>query len=479
MSSSNQTTPAPASKTLTYDAVVIGGGPSGSTVAALLAEAGHKVLVLERGRFPRFHIGESLMPETYWTFKRLGVLDKMKASNFVRKHSVQFTSASGRDSAPFFFDDFDPRECAVTWQVVRSEFDKMLLENAREKGAEVWEDANVTQVLLEPTANDNLPRATGVVVRRGAGYHVADVGQEIPGATIQGTSKGGGQIEGTRGAAADAGEPIMAKVVVDATGTNAVLSRKLGIRQADPQLRKAAYFSHYKGAKRDTGRNEGATLVLTTAQGDGWFWYIPLPNDVMSVGVVFDLDRYQSQYKSKGATPEQVLEEEIKACRGLEGRMEKAERIAPVHVLSDYSCRASRCAGEGWVLVGDAFGFLDPMYSSGVFLALRSGEMAADAILSAFETNDFSAARLSSWGDKLSHGMQLIRKLVYTFYTRGFSFGKFLREFPETKKNITDLLIGNVFYDGVEDVFVPLSKSVDLPAAMPLDRPGKPVAAGV
>src|SRR5437764_2695824 len=152
-----------------FDCVVIGGGPGGSTCATLLAKAGRKVLLVERGRFPRFHIGESLMPETYWTFKRLGVLDRLKASNFVRKYSVQFVSASGKESQPFYFDEMNPHECSVTWQVVRSEFDRMMLDNAIERGAQVWHDANVTEVLLEPTPTDDLPRATGVVVQRNGG----------------------------------------------------------------------------------------------------------------------------------------------------------------------------------------------------------------------------------------------------------------------------------------------------------------------
>jgi flavin-dependent dehydrogenase len=254
--------------------------------------------------------------------------------------------------------------------------------------------------------------------------------------------------------------------VVDATGTSALLSRRLGIKQNDPGLRKVSYFAHYKGARRDEGKNEGATLVLSTAAGDGWFWYIPLPNDVVSVGVVGDVDRIVNQYKSKGATPEQILEEEIKGCRGLDDRM-----ATPVHVLSDFSYRATRCAGDGWVLIGDAFGFLDPMYSSGVFLALKSGEMAADAINEGLEKNDVSAAQLSKWGGAIADGMTSIRKLVYAFYTPGFSFGRFIRENMHFKKNLVDLLIGNVFYDGVDDIFDVMGKTVPLPEGIPLEKP--------
>lgn len=418
---------------MTYDVVVIGGGPAGSTVATLVADAGHKVLLVERGHFPRFHIGESLMPETYWTFKRLGMLPKMKASHFVKKYSVQFTNASGKDSAPFFFDEMNPHECSQTWQVVRSEFDTMMLQNAAEHGVEVWQDANVHDVIFEPAENDSLPRATGVIVSR----------------------KGESSIR------------IDAKVIVDATGTSALLSKKLGIRHPDPKLRKASLFAHYKGAKRDPGKNEGATLVLSTADHDGWFWYIPLPDDVVSIGVVGDLDRLITSRDN----PEKTLEEEIANCRGLDGRMTDALRISPVHVLSDFSWRASRCAGDGWVLVGDAFGFLDPIYSSGVFLALKSGELAADAINEAFAKQDFSGAQLGKWGQGLSDGMQLMRKLVYAFYTKGFSFGQFMRKHPELKRNLVELLIGDVFRPEANRIFDTMIQEIPLPDPVPLQAP--------
>src|ERR1051325_5025830 len=145
-----------------YDIIIIGGGPGGSTTGALLAMQGHKVLIVERAVFPRFHIGESLIPETYWTFKRLGMLEKMKNSHFVKKYSVQFVSSSGKETAPFFFDEHNPHECSQTWQVLRSEFDEMMLDHAAAHGAEVWQPANVTDILLEPSDNDYLPRATGV-----------------------------------------------------------------------------------------------------------------------------------------------------------------------------------------------------------------------------------------------------------------------------------------------------------------------------
>jgi flavin-dependent dehydrogenase len=417
-----------------YDVVVIGGGPAGSTVAAVLAEAGRKVLVVERTRFPRFHIGESLMPETYWTFERLGMLTKLRDSDFVKKYSVQFVTATGKESQPFFFDERDPRDCSQTWQVPRDRFDQMMLDNAKERGAEVWMEANVNDVVLEESEFDTLPRATGVVV----------------------TPKDGKPVR------------IAATVVVDATGMNAMLSRKLDIRKTDPKLRKASLFAHYKGCRRDPGKNAGATLVLSTAQNDGWFWYIPLPNDVTSVGVVGDLERLMSD---KSRSPEQKLEDEIANCPGLADRMPGSERVSPVHVISDFSYRATRCAGDGWVLIGDAFGFLDPMYSSGVFLALKSGEMAADAINEAFAKNDFSGAQLGKWGEELAGGMSVVRKLVYAFYTKDFSFGRFVKTFPEKKDDVVAILVGDVFRPEVHEVFEPMKTMAPIPESIPLEKP--------
>lgn len=422
-----------------FDCVIIGGGPAGSTCATVLADHGRRVLVVERAPYPRFHIGESLMPETYWVFRRIGMLDKLKNSPFVRKYSVQFVAPTGKESAPFYFDERNPHECSVTWQVLRSEFDRMMLDNAAEHGAVTWQPANVADVLLEPSPRHGLPRATGVVVEREDGRRVE----------------------------------VRAPVVVDATGMNAMLSRRLGIRLPDPKLRKAAVFAHYRGAYRDPNpRDEGATLILSVQGQRGWLWYIPLPDDVVSVGVVGDLE-----YLIDGrGEPEQTLDEEIVRCPFIVPRLAHATRVSPVHVLSDFSYNAKVCAGDGWVLIGDAFTFLDPMYSSGVLLALRSGEAAADAIHAALHVGDTSAAALGAWGERFYDGVQAIRKMVYAFYTPGFSFSKFVRAHPDCKDKVTEILIGDVFRPEVHDVFGPMGQYFQVPESIRLESPAPSAA---
>jgi flavin-dependent dehydrogenase len=400
----------------TPDVVVIGGGPAGSTVSTLMAQQGVKVALFERERFPRFHIGESLIPETYWVLKRLGMLEKMKQSAFVKKYSVQFVNAVGKQSAPFYFWANKPHECSQTWQVVRSEFDQMMLENARRHGVEVHEGVRVREVLFEGA------RASGVLVQ----------------------DEGGALRE------------VRARVVVDASGQSGLLMNKLGLRLWDPLLDKGAVWTYWQGAYRDSGKDEGATIVIQTPDRKGWFWYIPLHDDRLSVGVVKPFDTlFGASDDGRRRSHEEIYQAEVAACPAVKKRVAGARRATGYFATQDYSYRSTAVAGEGWVLVGDAFGFLDPLYSSGVLLALRSGELAADAVVEGLAKGDLSAAQLGRWGPVFNQGVDLMRRLVCEYY-QGFSFGRFVKAFPELNGTVTDLLIGDLFDARVDRVWGPM-----------------------
>ena len=397
----------------------MGGGPAGSTVAALVAEQGFRVGLLEREQKPPFKVGESLVPYTYGTFERLGLVERFKKSHFQRKHSVQFFSASGQGSAPFYFSETDPHERSTTWQVRRSEFDGLLLERAVELGVQFRHGVQVQDVVFE--------------------------GEQAVGIRAQDAT----------GAVAE----IPARVVVDATGRNALLARKLGLRVAEPNLKKVSIFSHFRGARRDAGIDEGATLIMHTRNRDSWFWYIPLAGDVVSVGVVGDLE----YLLGRGGNAQVRFEQEILNCPALEERVAGAEQIIPVRVVQDFSYCAERIAGDGWVLVGDAFAFLDPIYSTGVLLALKSGELAADTICHGLTKGDISGVTLGAFAEEFLAGMRAFRKLVYAFYDRRFNFADFLKAHPECRQGVIDILAGNVFGSGVESIFEPMERMCRLP----------------
>jgi len=407
--------------TNTFDVIVMGGGPAGSSVAGMLAREGRKVILFEKEIFPRHHIGESLMTDTYWTFRRLGLLEKLRESPFVRKYSVQFANSAGKESRPFYFFEAVHHESAVTWQVTRSEFDHLLINHAAEQGVVTHQGVLVKEVLFEGD------RAVGVEVQ---------------------------MQDGTL-------EKFYAKVIVDATGQRAMLSNKFRWRVRDPKLKKAVIYSYFKGAHREPDLNGGATLVLRTEPGSGgWFWYIPLENDITSVGIVADPEYL---LKGRGQDLAKILTEEIEKCEPCRKRVGDGTRVDKVYSILDYSYRSKHNSGNGFIIIGDAYGFLDPIYSSGVLLALKMAELAADAIHDAFNHDDFSAERLGQYQAKLDRGIESMRKLVYAFYNDGFSFSGFLRKYPKERVHIINLLIGDVFREGVDSVYGPMSEFAEIP----------------
>ncbi len=373
--------------------------------------------MLEKEKFPRYHIGESLIPYTYFPLERMGLVERMKASHFVQKHSVQFISSDGRASQPFYFFRQLKHEAACTWQVLRSEFDQILMDNAREKGAEVLEQVTVRETIQKD-----------------------------------------GYVTGVRAVNAD-GDSVEyhAPITVDATGRDAFSVTRNGWKVRDPYLNKIAIWTYYKGALRDPGIDEGATTVAYVPE-KGWFWYIPLANDVVSVGIVAEKD-----YLYKGSRDlAEIFHREVGNNAWIERHLAAGEQFGPYRVTGEYSYRSRHCAANGLVLIGDAFAFLDPVFSSGVFLALRSGELAADVVDAALKEGDCSAERFAEYGEQVCYGIESMRRLVYTFYDHAFSFRAFINKYPQFAGDLTDCLMGRLFVD-----FDPLFEAVSDFAKVP------------
>jgi flavin-dependent dehydrogenase len=410
-----------------WKAIVIGAGPAGSSAAALLAERGHSVLVLEREKFPRYHIGESLLPFTYGPLERLGLVPSMKCGHFVKKYSVQFVQPNGKASQPFyFFNRYDRETVAQTWQVLRSEFDQILMEHARGKGASVLEEMNVTGLLKED-----------------------------------------GRVVGVRGAARD-GTPFehRALLTLDCTGKESFAAAREGWRARDPYLNKVAVWTYYQGSKRDAGIDEGQTTVAMIPD-KGWFWHIPLHDDRVSVGVVAE-----GKYLTRGGVkdPKAIFQREVEENLWIKDRLSVGRPVGEYFLTSEYTHHSKHCYRDGLLLVGDAFCFLDPVFSSGLMLALKSGVLAADAVHEAMVAGDFSPARFESYGCTLREGIENMRKLVYAFYDENFSFKKVIDKYPDLAGDITDCLSGDLNKD-FSRLWEAIREFAPLPDALPYGRP--------
>ena len=403
-----------------YDVIVVGGGPAGSTTGALLAEKSHDVLILEKEKFPRYHVGESLMPFCYFPLERLGLVDTLMESANPRKYCVQFVRQDGFLSQPFYFFQHFDHPSSTTWQVWRSEFDKMILDKARENGASVLEETQAKSLIKSEN------RVEGVVVE----------------------SKDLGELE------------LRAPLVIDASGRDCFAAHKEKWMVRDPELKKIALWTYYKGAKRDPGLDEGATTVAYLP-GKGWFWYIPLSGDMVSVGIVAE-----HQYLFNGTTKDhaEIFQREVQNNEWIKEHLAEGEQTGEYRVTGDYSYRNRYCAIDGLALAGDALGFLDPVFSSGVFLALKSGVMLADEVDSALRKNQpLNASCFENYGKRMQSSIETMRKIVYAFYDENFSFGDLVKRGDHLRAALTDCLIGNVDDQDFKELFESMSDLAELP----------------
>jgi flavin-dependent dehydrogenase len=367
------------------DVIVIGGGPAGSTAATLLAQQGFSVTLLERERFPRFQIGESLLPYNNDLFRRLGVTDQLQAGDFFPKYGAYFVTGDGSVSYTFRFDKRLQDPYRNSFQVKRAEFDHLLLRNAEKHGADVREETPVKSVEL------NGDRA---VVN--------------------------GELE--------------ARFVIDATGHHGLLGEKQPIES----LKKIAFFAHYRGVPRPEGRDAGNTVIVVLR--NAWFWLIPVDAEVMSVGLVVD----REHYLRCGLEPEELLNRTIAESSWIAERMKNAERITQLYARKDFSFRTKNMVGPNFALIGDAAGFIDPIFSTGVFMAMKSADMAAAAISERLRSGSMEA--LKQYERAMSHGLERYLKFIEHFYRR-----EFLEVFLQPSERfgvlnaIIGVLAGNIF----------------------------------
>lgn len=346
------------------DVLVIGGGPAGTTAATLLAQQGLSVTLLERERFPRFQIGESLLPYNNDLFARLGLTDQLLAGEYFPKYGAYFVTGDGQTGYRFRFDKRLEDPYRRSFQVQRSEFDHLLMKNAEKHGVDVRQETPVTSLDLSDPAK--------VVVN--------------------------GNLE--------------ARFVLDASGHGSVVGNRIAKRADVQSLRKIAFFAHYTNVPREEGRDAGNTIIVILR--DAWLWMIPINAEVMSVGLVVD----REHYVRCGLEPEALLHRTIDGSPFVAERMRHAQRVSPVHARKDFSFRMSNLAGSNYALIGDAAGFLDPIFSTGVFMAMKSADMAAHAVTQRLRTGSMEGLR--RYEADMQRGLDQYLRFIEHFYDRDF-----------------------------------------------------------
>jgi len=358
-----------------FDVAVIGGGPAGATTACRLARAGRRVVLLERDRFPRFHVGESLLATVNDVLEEIGAADLVRARGFTAKWGATFGKGDGTFERFADFASAPEVRAPQTWQVPRAEFDELLLRHAEASGADVRE-----------------------------GHRVLDVAFDGDGVTVS-----------FRDPEDRPGE-VRVAAVVDASGRVGVLARKLDLRVEEPGLDNIAVFAHYSGVPRPEGRRAG-DIRIVAREDLGWFWLIPISEELMSVGVVLPRAAFDALPRM---TSEALLEHVIGETPGVAGLMRAARREWPVRVEKDFSFGARAYAGDRFVVVGDAGSFLDPVFSTGVAIALESGVEAGRALDAALGSGDLSARAFSAFNRRQRLRYRTFRRFVVAFYTQGF-----------------------------------------------------------
>ncbi|HEY2615296.1 MAG TPA: NAD(P)/FAD-dependent oxidoreductase [Chthoniobacterales bacterium] len=356
-----------------YDVAIIGGGPAGSTAAALLGRAGRRVVVLEREKFPRFHIGESLLPFSMQAFTRLGLHEKFARAGFMEKFGGEIYGACSAEGVRFYFEDGFRSKTDRSYQVTRADFDKVLLDHAAENGAEVREETSVETIAF---CDDSI--------------------------LLRCSSKGTDPQE------------IEARYVIDGSGRNSVLGAHLKLKKNYEHLQKISLFAHYDGVARAEGRD--GTLTRMVRAIDRWFWVIPLTATRTSIGVVLD----NSVFKKARSSPEEFLEKALEEQPLLRNCMREAERVTPVRTAADFSYRSTRLAGERWMLAGDAAGFIDPVFSSGVFLAILGGEQCADILDEVLDRPRNAHRLFARYERNINRAMDVYLRFVDAWYSKEF-----------------------------------------------------------
>jgi flavin-dependent dehydrogenase len=313
--------------------LVVGGGPAGATIATLLAERGRRVVLVEKDRHPRFHIGESLLPHNLPLFDRLGIREEIETTS-IQKHGIEFVSAYHGKSVRYDFANAWDKRFPYSFQVRRSTFDHILIKNAAAKGAEVIEGCRVTSI--------DFPN----------GGHPNITSRDEHGHTRQWT----------------------AAFVVDASGRDTLLAAQLGVKERNPRNNSAAIFGHFTGARRLTGKAEGNITIVWF--DNGWFWFIPLSDGTTSIGAVCPA----AFLKNRGTDLKSFFMSVIASCPEIADRLKDAELSGEVTATGNYSYGAKSVSGRNFILVGDACAFIDPVFSTGVYLAMTTAFWGADAV---------------------------------------------------------------------------------------------------